>query len=117
MKRIIGTKSMGLRAPIIEEGDDLEEIVVDTVKCAVENHGISIKDKDVICVTESLVARAQGNYATTEQIAKDINNKFSSDELVVLFPILSRNRFSILLKAIAESGKNYTFAYPTHKMK
>ena len=114
MKRIIGTKSMGLRAPIIEEGDDLEEIVVDTVKCAVENHGISIKDKDVICVTESLVARAQGNYATTEQIAKDINNKFSSDELVVLFPILSRNRFSILLKAIAESGKklHICLSYP-----
>ena len=114
MKRIIGTKSMGLRAPIIEEGDDLEEIVVDTVKCAVENHGISIEDKDVICVTESLLARAQGNYATTKQIAKDINNKFSSDELVVLFPILSRNRFSILLKAIAESGKklHICLSYP-----
>lgn len=114
MKRIIGTKSMGLRAPIIEEGDDLEEIVVDTVKRTVENHGISIEDKDVICVTESLVARAQGNYATTKQIAKDINNKFSSDELVVLFPILSRNRFSILLKAIAESGKklHICLSYP-----
>lgn len=114
MERIIGTKSMGLRAPIIEKGDDLEEMVFETVKKASENHNLTINDKDVVCVTESLVARAQGNYASIEQIAKDINNKFKSDELVVLFPILSRNRFSILLKAIALSGKklHICLSYP-----
>ena len=114
MQRIIGTKSLGLRAPIIEKGDNLEEIVFDTVKKSSENHNLTINDRDVVCVTESLVARAQGNYATIEQIAKDINNKFKGDELVVLFPILSRNRFSILLKAIALSGKklHICLSYP-----
>lgn len=114
MERIIGTRSMGLRAPIIEKGDNLEEIVVDTVKKAVKNHDITINDKDVVCVTESLVARAQGNYASIEAIAKDINNKFKEDELVVLFPILSRNRFSIILKAIALTGKklHICLSYP-----
>lgn len=114
MERILGTRSLGLRAPIIEKGDDLEEIVFETVKKASENHNITINDKDVVCVTESLVARAQGNYASIEQIAKDINNKFDGDELVVLFPILSRNRFSILLKAIALSGKklHICLSYP-----
>ena len=105
MKRYIGTKTFGLRAPIIKKGDDLVDIVFQSVKNASETHGIELNDKDVICVTESLVARAQGNYASIDQIAKDINNKFPGDELVVLFPILSRNRFSILLKAIAKSGK------------
>ena len=76
MKRIIGTRSMGLRTPIIEKGDNLEEIVFETVKEASENHDISLNDRDVVCVTESLVARAQGNYASIDQIAKDINNKF-----------------------------------------
>ena len=114
MKRIIGTRSMGLRTPIIEKGDNLEEIVFETVKEASENHDISLNDRDVVCVTESLVARAQGNYASIDQIAKDINNKFDGDELVVLFPILSRNRFSILLKAIALSGKklHICLSYP-----
>ena len=114
MKRYIGTRTFGLRAPIIEKGDDLVEIVFDSIKDAVKNEDIKINDKDVICVTESLVARAQGNYANIDQIAEDINNKFSGDELVVLFPILSRNRFSILLKAIANSGKklHICLSYP-----
>lgn len=114
MKRYIGTRTFGLRAPIIEKGDDLVEIVTKSVKDASESHNIEINDKDVVCVTESLVARAQGNYASIDQIAKDINNKFSGDELVVLFPILSRNRFSILLKAIAKSGKklHICLSYP-----
>ena len=114
MERIIGTRSLGLRAPIIEKGDNLEDIVFEIVKKASENHDITINDRDVVCVTESLVARAQGNYASIEQIAKDINNKFDGDELVVLFPILSRNRFSILLKAIALSGKklHICLSYP-----
>ena len=114
MKRYIGTRTFGLRAPIIEKGDDLVEIVSKSVKDASETHNIEINDKDVVCVTESLVARAQGNYASIDQIAKDINNKFAGDELVVLFPILSRNRFSILLKAIAKSGKklHICLSYP-----
>lgn len=114
MKRYIGTRTFGLRAPIIEKGDDLIEIVSKSVKDASESHNIEINDKDVVCVTESLVARAQGNYASIDQIAKDINNKFDGDELVVLFPILSRNRFSILLKAIAKSGKklHICLSYP-----
>ena len=114
MKRYIGTRTFGLRAPIIEKGDDLVEIVSQSVKDATESHNIEINDKDVVCVTESLVARAQGNYASIDQIAKDINNKFAGDELVVLFPILSRNRFSILLKAIAKSGKklHICLSYP-----
>lgn len=114
MKRYIGTRTFGLRAPIIEKGDDLVEIVTKSVKDASESHNIEINDKDVVCVTESLVARAQGNYASIDQIAKDINNKFAGDELVVLFPILSRNRFSILLKAIAKSGKklHICLSYP-----
>ena len=114
MKRYIGTRTFGLRAPIIEKGDDLVEIVSKSVVDASKAHNIEINDKDVVCVTESLVARAQGNYATIDQIAKDINNKFSGDELVVLFPILSRNRFSILLKAIAKYGKklHICLSYP-----
>lgn len=114
MKRYIGTRTFGLRAPIIEKGDDLVEIVTKSVKDASESHNIEIDNKDVVCVTESLVARAQGNYASIDQIAKDINNKFVGDELVVLFPILSRNRFSILLKAIAKSGKklHICLSYP-----
>ncbi|MDU3212031.1 coenzyme F420-0:L-glutamate ligase [Anaerococcus sp.] len=114
MERIIGTRSMGLRAPIIEKGDSLEDIVFDTVKRAVINHNITLNDKDVVCVTESLVARAQGNYVSIDTIAKDLNNKFKGDELVVLFPILSRNRFSIILKAIALTGKklHICLSYP-----
>lgn len=114
MQRFIGTRAYGLRAPIIEKGDDLIEIVCQSVKDASNSHNIEINDKDVVCVTESLLARAQGNYATTDQIAKDINNKFKGDQLVVLFPILSRNRFSILLRAIAKSGKklHICLSYP-----
>ena len=100
MERIIGTVSMGLRAPIIKEGDDLVTTVFDVVKKASDKGDIKLRDKDVVCVTESLVARSQGNYVTIEDIAKDVNNKFEGDELAILFPILSRNRFSILLKAL-----------------
>ena len=114
MKRVIGTRSLGLRAPIIEKGDDLVEIVSESVKKASEVEDVAINDKDIVCVTESLVARSQGNYASIEAIAKDINSKFKGDELVVLFPILSRNRFLILLKAIAHTGKklHVCLSYP-----
>lgn len=114
MDRLIGTVSMGVRTPIIETGDNLEDIVFDSVVKAVKSNDIKIKDKDVVCITESLVARAQGNYASCEQIAKDINKKFKADEIAILFPILSRNRFSIMLKAFALSGKklHICLSYP-----
>lgn len=114
MDRLIGTVSMGVRTPIIETGDNLEDIVFDSVVDAVKSNDIKVNDKDVVCITESLVARAQGNYATCEQIAKDINNKFKGDEIAILFPILSRNRFSIMLKAFALSGKklHICLSYP-----
>lgn len=114
MERIIGTVSMGLRAPIIKEGDDLVTTVFDVVKKASDKGDITLRDKDVVCITESLVARAQGNYVTIEQIAEDVNKKFDGDELAILFPILSRNRFSILLKAFALTGKklHICLSYP-----
>ena len=114
MERIIGTAAMGLRAPIIEEGDDLVSTVFDVVKRASDQKDITLRDKDVVCITESLVARAQGNYVTIEDIAKDVNEKFEGDELAILFPILSRNRFSILLKAFALTGKklHICLSYP-----
>lgn len=114
MDRLIGTVAMGIRTPIIKTGDKLDDIVFDSVVEAVEKNNLKINDKDVVCVTESLVARAQGNYANSEQIAKDINRKFKSDEIAILFPILSRNRFSILLKSFALSGKklHICLSYP-----
>mgnify|MGYP001106909312 FL=1 len=114
MDRLIGTVSMGVRTPIIETGDNLIDIVFDSVNEAVKSRDIKVNDKDVVCVTESLLARAQGNYATCEQIAKDINAKFKGDEIAILFPILSRNRFSIMLKAFALTGKklHICLSYP-----
>lgn len=114
MKRYIGTVSMGVRTPIIEKGDDLVSIVYDSVTKAVDSRNIEINDRDVVCITESLLARAQGNYVSIDQIAKDINQKFEGDEIAILFPILSRNRFSILLKAFGKSGKklHICLSYP-----
>ena len=106
MNRYVGTVVRGLRAPIVKKGDNLVDIVVDSVKKAVEYENIQMKDRDVVAVTESLVARAQGNYADVKDITTDINNKFSdTDSIGLVFPILSRNRFSMLLKGIAASNK------------
>ena len=104
MSRTIGTTVRGIRTPIVKEGDDLINIVVDSVLEAVESENIKLKTKDVIGITESLVARAQGNYASVDDIAKDIESKFP-DEIGVIFPILSRNRFSVILKGIAKSNR------------
>lgn len=114
MQRYIGTVSMGVRTPIIEKGDDLVSIVFDSVNKAVESKNLEMNDKDVVCITESLLARAQGNYASIDQIAEEINRKFEGDEIAILFPILSRNRFSILLKAFGRSGKklHICLSYP-----
>ena len=99
MPRLIGTVAMGLRAPIVKEGDNLVDIVGDIVEEVGEKE-VRLRDKDVVAITESLLARSQGNYATIEQIAKDFKNKFEGDEVAILFPILSRNRFSIFISSI-----------------
>ncbi|MEG2893536.1 MAG: coenzyme F420-0:L-glutamate ligase [Clostridium sp.] len=104
MSRLIGTSARGLRAPIVKEGDNLAQIVVDSVMEAVTTEGIKVGDKDVVGITESLVARAQGNYISIQNIAEDIKAKFDG-EIAVMFPILSRNRFSLILKSIALSGR------------
>lgn len=104
MSRTIGTTVRGIRTPIVKEGDDLINIVVDSVLEAVKSENIVLKPKDVIGVTESLVARAQGNYASVDAIGKDVASKFPN-EIGVIFPILSRNRFSVLLKGIAKSNR------------
>lgn len=105
MERMVGTVVRGLRAPIMKEGDDIVEIVVDTVLKASEAEGFSIKDRDIVAVTESVVARTQGNYADIDAIAADIKSKFGEDTIGVIFPILSRNRFAICLRGIAKAAK------------
>lgn len=117
MTRTIGTTVRGVRAPIIKEGDDLVNIVVDSVLKSMENEKFKINDRDVIGITESLVARAQGNYASINDITADINKKFQGD-FAVLLPILSRNRFSLILKGLAMSKKKiYLFLnYPSDEV-
>lgn len=105
MVRTVGTVVRGIRAPIIKQGDDLVSIVADCVLQAAEAEKFSLNDRDVIGVTESLVARAQGNFVTIDDISQQINELFTGDDLAVLFPILSRNRFSLILKSIAMTGK------------
>ena len=104
MKRYIGTTTRGIRLPIVKEGDNLVDVAFDSVKRAIESEGIKTRDKDIICVTESLVARSQGNYATVDDIAKDVAATFDGP-FGVVFPILSRNRFSTILKGLAKSGR------------
>ncbi|MBQ9931873.1 MAG: coenzyme F420-0:L-glutamate ligase, partial [Firmicutes bacterium] len=106
MERMVGTIARGLRAPMIRQGDDLESIVVDSVLKASQapGEGFELRDKDIVTVTEAVVARAQGNYATTEQIAKDVRSKFGEGTIGVIFPILSRNRFAICLRGIAKGA-------------
>ena len=113
--RMVGTISRGVRAPIIREGDNLPEIVVDCVLKASESANFEIQDKDVIAVTEAVVARAQGNYANVKDIAADVKEKFGDDTVGVIFPILSRNRFSICLKGIAMGCKKIVLmlSYPS----
>ncbi|MCZ2259065.1 coenzyme F420-0:L-glutamate ligase [Sporosarcina sp. G11-34] len=118
MERVVGTVARGLRCPIINEGDNIEEIVVDSVLKASEVEGLQILDKDIVAITESIVARAQGNYATTDQIAKDIHSKFGDDTIGVIFPILSRNRFGNCLRGIAKGAKKIVImlSYPADEV-
>jgi F420-0:gamma-glutamyl ligase len=101
MERMVGTVVRGLRAPIINNGDNLEEIVTDCVLKAAQTEGFTIRDRDIVAITESIVGRAQGNYADIDAIAADIRDKFHQDTIGVIFPILSRNRFAVCLKGIA----------------
>lgn len=117
MSRNIGTTTRGIRTPIVKEGDNLITIVVDSVLEATRNEKFELRDKDVIGITESLVARAQGNYATVDDISQDVDSKFPND-IGIVFPILSRNRFSILLKGIAMSNKkiHLLLSYPSDEV-
>ena len=118
MTRFVGTTSRGLRAPIIREGDDLKKIVVDTLLGAVDAGEFEIGTKDVLAVTESIVARAQATYATTEDIAQDVKAKLGGETVGVVFPILSRNRFAICLRGIAKGAKKIVLmlSYPSDEV-
>lgn len=118
MERKVGTVSRGIRCPIIREGDDLAQIVVESVLGAAESEGFKICDRDVISITESIVARAQGNYASVQDIAEDVRAKLGGETIGVIFPILSRNRFAICLKGIAMGAKKVVLmlSYPSDEV-
>ncbi len=118
MERKIGTVSRGVRCPIIREGDDLAAIVVGSVIEAAESEGFSLRDRDIVAVTESVVARAQGNYASVDAIAKDVKRKLGGETVGVIFPILSRNRFAICLRGIARGAKKVVLmlSYPSDEV-
>lgn len=118
MERKVGTVSRGLRAPIIKEGEDLSQIVIDTVMDAANSGEFTIQDRDVLAVTESILARSQANYATKEQIAADVKAKLGGETIGVIFPILSRNRFAICLRGIAKGAKKVILmlSYPADEV-
>ena len=118
MSRMVGTVSRGLRAPIIRQGDDIVDIVVNTVIEAAESDGFEVRDRDIVAMTEAIVARAQGNYATVDDIAEDVKAKFGGETVGVIFPILSRNRFAICLRGIAKGVKKVVLmlSYPSDEV-
>ena len=118
MERKVGTISRGIRCPIIREGDNLADIIVESVLEAAKSEGFKLRDRDVIAATESIVARAQGNYASVDAIAKDVKEKLGGETIGVIFPILSRNRFSICLKGIAKGAKKVILmlSYPSDEV-
>ena len=118
MDRKVGTISRGIRCPIIREGDDLAKIVVDSVTEAAYSEGFMLRDRDVISITESIVARAQGNYASIQDIADDVKAKLGGETIGVIFPIMSRNRFAICLKGIAMGAKKVVLmlSYPSDEV-
>ena len=118
MSRMIGTVSMGVRAPIIREGDDLVQIVTNCIQDAMREDGLTPRDRDVVAMTESIVARAQGNYCSVEDIAADVRAKFGGETVGVIFPILSRNRFAICLRGIAMGCKKVILmlSYPSDEV-
>ena len=118
MERKVGTISRGIRCPIIREGDDLAQIVVNSVLEAAQSEGYEMRDRDVVAVTESVVARAQGNYASVDAIAKDVKAKLGGETVGVIFPILSRNRFAICLRGISRGAKKVVLmlSYPSDEV-
>ena len=118
MSRMVGTVSRGIRTPIIRQGDDLKEIVVDSLLQAAEQEGFSLRDRDVVAMTEAIVARAQGNYASVEDISADVKAKLGGETVGVIFPILSRNRFAICLRGIAGGAKKIVLmlSYPSDEV-
>lgn len=118
MERNVGTVSRGIRCPIIREGDNIGQIVVDSLLRAGETNGFEVRDRDVVCVTESVVARAQGNYASVDAIAADVKAKLGGETVGVIFPILSRNRFAICLRGIAKGAKKIVLmlSYPSDEV-
>ena len=118
MSRMVGTVARGIRAPIIRTGDDLAQIVTDSVLAAAADEGFSLRDRDVIAMTEAIVARAQGNYATVDQIAADVRAKLGGGTIGVVFPILSRNRFAICLRGIAKGASKIVLqlSYPSDEV-
>ena len=118
MSRMVGTVSRGLRAPIIRAGDDLVEIVTNSVLEAAADDGFAVRDRDVVAMTEAIVARAQGNYASVDNIADDVRAKLGGETVGVIFPILSRNRFAICLRGIAKGAKKIVLmlSYPSDEV-
>ena len=118
MSRLFGTVSRGVRAPIIKSGDDIVKVVTDSVLEASKVEGVAFHNKDVVAMTEAIVARAQGNYASTDDIANDIKAKLGGETIGVIFPILSRNRFSVCLKGIAKGAKKIVLmlSYPSDEV-
>ena len=118
MSKTVGTISRGIRTPIIRSGDNLVNIIADSVLDAAKEEKFEIRDRDIIAATEAIVARAQNNYATIDDIAEDVKNKFSSDTIGVMFPILSRNRFAICLRGIAKGVKKVVLmlSYPSDEV-
>ncbi len=118
MSRMVGTVSRGVRAPIIRSGDDLAKIVTDSVITAAREEGYEIRNRDVVAMTEAIVARAQGNYASVDDIAADVKNKLGGETVGVIFPILSRNRFAICLRGIAKGAKKIVLmlSYPSDEV-
>ena len=118
MSRMVGTVSRGVRAPIIRTGDNLVDIVTDSVLLAAKEEGYAVRDRDIIAMTEAIVARAQGNYATVDDIAADVRAKFGGETVGVIFPILSRNRFAICLRGIAKGAKKVVLvlSYPSDEV-
>ena len=118
MERRVGTTSRGIRCPIFRQGDDLAKVTVESVLAAAESEGFSINDRDVIAITESVVARVQGNYASVDAIAKDVKAKLGGETIGVIFPILSRNRFAICLRGIAKGAKKIVLmlSYPSDEV-
>ena len=118
MSRMVGTVSRGIRTPIIRSGDDLVEMVTSSLLEAAREDGFTVRDRDIVAMTEAIVARAQGNYASVDNIAADVRAKLGGETIGVIFPILSRNRFAICLRGIAKGCKKIVLmlSYPSDEV-